>query len=52
MGDRVGSIELGKRADLALFNCSDHRQIANEFGGNLVRTVIKGGKVVYDTRSA
>ncbi|HQX55631.1 MAG TPA: imidazolonepropionase [Pyrinomonadaceae bacterium] len=52
MGDRVGSIELGKRADLALFDCSDHRQIANEFGGNLVRTVIKGGKVVYDTRSA
>jgi imidazolonepropionase len=46
LGDKVGSIEVGKQADLLIFNTTDYRQIAYEFGGNLVASVISKGKVV------
>jgi imidazolonepropionase len=49
-GQRTGSIEEGKRADLAVFDTPDHRDIAYEFGGPLTKLVIKRGKIVYDTR--
>ena len=47
-GQRVGSIEEGKRADLVIFDSSDYREIAYEFGSNLARTVIKRGRVVHE----
>ena len=47
LGDRIGSIEIGKSADLVVLNCEDYRLLANEFGGSLVHTVIKGGDIVY-----
>jgi len=46
LGRTHGSIEVGKRADLLILDCEDYRQIAYEFGGNLVATVIKSGKIV------
>jgi imidazolonepropionase len=46
MGERVGSIEVGKRADLLLVNTQDYRQLAYQFGENLVEGVVKGGVVV------
>ena len=46
LGDKVGSLEVGKRADLLIIDADDHRQIANEFGGNLVSAVIKNGKKI------
>ena len=46
LGDRVGSIEIGKQADLLIADTTDYRQIAHEFGGNLVRSVISKGTVV------
>jgi imidazolonepropionase len=46
--DRVGSLEAGKQADLLIFNCDDYRQVAYEFGGNLIKTVFKRGNVVLD----
>ncbi|HEX3101369.1 MAG TPA: amidohydrolase family protein, partial [Pyrinomonadaceae bacterium] len=45
-GDKVGSIEVGKNADLVIFDAADYRQISNEFGGNLVRMIIAKGSVV------
>jgi imidazolonepropionase len=48
LGDRIGSIEVGKKADIAIINTNDYREIAYEFGGNLVKTVIKAGSVVLD----
>ena len=49
-GHRAGSIEEGKRADMVIFDTTDHRDIAYEFGGSLTKTVIKRGKIVYDSR--
>jgi imidazolonepropionase len=36
IGDRVGSIEVGKSADFVICDSTDYRQLAYEFGGNLV----------------
>ena len=46
LGGKVGSIEVGKQADLIIVDSTDYRQIANEFGGNLVGSVIAKGAVV------
>lgn len=43
--DRVGSLELGKQADLLILSVNDYRHLAYRFGGSLVETVIKKGKV-------
>lgn len=46
LGETVGSLTAGKQADLLVLNCSDYREIAYQFGGNLVGTVVKNGRVV------
>jgi imidazolonepropionase len=46
LGDQVGSLEPGKRADLLVLDTDDYRMLGYRFGTNLVRTVIKRGKVV------
>ncbi|HXG83599.1 MAG TPA: amidohydrolase family protein [Pyrinomonadaceae bacterium] len=46
LGDKVGSIEIGKYADVLILETNDYREIAYEFGGNLIGKVIKKGKVV------
>ncbi|MEQ1763711.1 MAG: imidazolonepropionase [Pyrinomonadaceae bacterium] len=43
LGDTRGSIEAGKDADLLILDSTDYRQVAYEFGGNLVSNVIKAG---------
>jgi imidazolonepropionase len=50
VGDLVGSIEVGKKADLLIADAEDYRQLMYEFGGNQVTTVIKSGRVVIDER--
>ena len=45
ISDRVGSIEVGKQADLLLLKVSDYRQLGYRFGTNLVDTVIKKGRL-------
>lgn len=40
---RKGSIEPGKDADLAIFNVSDHREIAYWFGTNLCEATVVAG---------
>ncbi|HVG19355.1 MAG TPA: imidazolonepropionase [Blastocatellia bacterium] len=49
-GDRVGSLEAGKQADLVLFDCRDYRQIPYFFGINHASVVIKSGRVIIDRR--
>lgn len=44
--DQVGSIEVGKKADLVMFNAPNYQFLAYQFGINLVSIVIKNGKIV------
>ena len=43
--DRIGSIEPGRQADILILSVSDYRMVGYRFGTNLVRQVIKNGKV-------
>jgi imidazolonepropionase len=45
--DRLGSIEPGKQADLALFDVQDYREIPYYFGFNLCVMTMKKGRVIY-----
>lgn len=47
LGDRVGSIEAGKLADLILVDAPDYRHLAYQFGTNLVSDVLIGGESVF-----
>lgn len=44
----IGSIALGKKADIVIFDCEDWQDIINNFGVNKVSMVIKNGKVAVD----
>ena len=43
--DTIGSIEPGKRADLLILSVPDYRQVGYRYGTNLVKQVIKRGRV-------
>ncbi len=45
LADRIGSLEIGKQADLLILDIPDYRHLGYRFGGNLVHTVIKKGRV-------
>jgi imidazolonepropionase len=46
LGQRLGSLEVGKQADLLIVNAPDYRYLAYEFGGNRVERVVKRGQFV------
>jgi len=43
--DRIGSIEPGKQADLVVLDAPSHKHLVYHFGVNLVRHVVKSGRV-------
>jgi imidazolonepropionase len=45
-GDDIGSLEVGKQADLLMLDVADYRQLGYRFGTNLVQTVIKRGEIL------
>lgn len=47
-GDDLGSIEADRAADLAIWRVPTHRELPYWPGADLVRTVVKGGRVVYE----
>lgn len=49
-GSEVGSLEVGKQADILILDTDDYRQLGYRYGTNLVKTVIKKGKVVFENR--
>ncbi len=49
---RLGSIEPGKQADIAVFDASDYREVCYYFGANLNTLTIKKGKVAYSGQRA
>jgi imidazolonepropionase len=46
LSDKVGSVELGKQADLVLYRVPNYRFLAYHFGVNHVQTVIKRGVIL------
>ena len=46
LGDKVGTVETGKQADLVIWNAPDFEMVCYRFGSNLVDRVIKKGEVV------
>lgn len=46
MGDIVGSLDVGKQADILIVDAPNHRYIPYHYGINPVETIIKKGKVV------
>ncbi len=50
LSGRVGTLEVGARADLLILTTDDHMDIPYHFGINPVRQVMKDGVVVVDRR--
>lgn len=46
MEDRIGSLEVGKRADLVVLDAPTYRELPYHFGVNLARTVVVDGERV------
>jgi imidazolonepropionase len=46
--DRIGSLEVGKQADLVIFDATNYQMLQYNYGVNLVDTVIKNGKIVVE----
>ena len=46
--DRIGTLEVGKQADLLVLDAPNHAHLCYHFGVNLVERVIKNGKVVAE----
>lgn len=44
----IGSIEIGKQADLVVFDTADYRKLPFRFGAQSAQTVIKKGRVLFD----
>jgi imidazolonepropionase len=49
--ERLGSLQAGKQADLVLFDVNDYRLVPYHYGMNMVRAVIKKGRILFDRRS-
>jgi len=43
--DKIGSLEVGKQADMLILSVSDYRLLGYRYGTNLVKQVIKRGQV-------
>jgi imidazolonepropionase len=46
--DRIGTLEVGKQADLLVLDAPTHEHLCYHFGVNLVERVVKDGKVVAE----
>jgi len=47
-GSEVGSLEVGKKADVLILDAPGHKNLGYRFGANLVDKVIKNGRMVLD----
>jgi imidazolonepropionase len=48
----VGSLEVGKRADVVVLDAPNHKFLGYHLGGNLVEKVVKNGRVVVDKEAS
>jgi imidazolonepropionase len=52
LAHRIGSLEVGKQADIVVLAVSDYRELTHIFGVNQVQLTIKRGEVVYQNAGA
>jgi imidazolonepropionase len=45
LGERIGSLEAGKQADVVVYDVKDYRQIPYFFGINHARLTVKAGRI-------
>lgn len=50
--NEVGSLEVGKKADVTLLDVPNHKFLGYRFGVNLVDKVIKNGRIVVDREAS
>jgi len=48
--DKIGSLEVGKKADIAIFDIPTHEFLPYHFGVNLISQVIKNGKIIVNNQ--
>ncbi|MDP8203201.1 MAG: amidohydrolase family protein, partial [Candidatus Tenebribacter mawsonii] len=46
LGDKIGSIEIGKKADILIMDMASYQFLPYHFGSNNVETVIKNGEII------
>jgi imidazolonepropionase len=46
MGDEIGNLEVGKKADILIMDMPSYRFLPYHFGSNNVETIIKNGKII------
>jgi imidazolonepropionase len=51
MNDQIGSIEIGKKADFAVFDADDFSEIIYNVSKNINVMTIKNGKIIYQANS-
>ena len=51
MNDKIGSIEIGKRADFSIFDTEEYADIVYDIGRNLNCMTIKSGEIIYNSAS-
>jgi len=49
MNDKIGSIEIGKRADFSIFDTEEYADIVYDIGRNLNCMTIKSGEIIYNS---
>ncbi len=47
VGQRVGSIQAGKSADILIADIPDYRYLAYRYGTNPIQTIIKRGRIIH-----
>lgn len=52
LGHEVGSLEVGKHADIVLLQTGDYRALAYEFGAHLIQHTLIGGKTAWQMTSS
>ncbi len=50
LGDKIGSLEIGMKADILIMDMPSYQYLPYLFGSNNVETVIKNGKVIRENR--
>ena len=46
--DSIGSLDVGKKADIVIWDMPNYEHLAYHFGVNLAQTVIKSGKIIRE----